>query len=78
MGKRRRDFDVPSVGAKRQRIAGKLHYTTKRVAHAFKVAKGYERTKLGRRQKKAEEQSNQPLLERIGTEITALKVRPID
>lgn len=41
------------------------------ITHALKIARGFERQKLGRRQKAAKEESSQP--ERLNNEIAALK-----
>lgn len=61
-------------GAKHQRLQHKLAHGTTKLGHAFKVAKGFERQKLGRRYKNAGAQGSDADLKRIDTEISALKV----
>lgn len=78
MPKRKRDSDDSdegATGAKQQRIQFKLKQGTVKVGHAFKVAKGFERQKLGRRRKNAVTQKNEKDIQRIDAEIAALKVR---
>lgn len=60
---------------KQKRLQLKLHQATVKVGHAFKVAKGFERQKLGRRQKTAAAAKNEKDAQRVETEIAALKVR---
>lgn len=80
MPKRKRDtFDQSaggdaSKGAKQQRIQHKLSQNVLKIAHAFKIAKGFERQKLGRRQKSAIAEEKFEDVKRIGAEIGALKV----
>jgi ABC-type phosphate transport system auxiliary subunit len=62
-------------GAKQQRVEHKLAQGSVKVGHAFKIAKGFERQKLGRRQKTAAAQHDSAATERINAEIAALKVR---
>lgn len=79
MPKRKREGSAEDaaapVGAKAQRITFKLNQAAVKVGHAFKVAKGFERQKLGRRQKQAKQNSDAKAAERIENEIEALKVR---
>ena len=78
MPKRKRDDDDAqnsgnsSIVAKR--IEHKLKVGATKLGHAFKIAKGFERQKLGRRQKNAVSQSNSKDVARINSEIEALKV----
>lgn len=58
---------------KQQRVAYKLQQGVKRVAHAFKLAKGFERQKLSRRRKTATAQQKAQDVERIDAEIVSLK-----
>lgn len=60
---------------KHKRIQHKLKVGTAKLGHAFKVAKGFERQKLGRRRKNAASQDKQEDIPRIDAEIAALKVR---
>ena len=62
-----------SGGIKQQRVAYKLQQGVRKVAHAFKLAKGFERQKLSRRRKTATSQQKQQDVERIDAEIAALK-----
>jgi len=81
MPKRKRDSDSPVVdasaapSAQQQRVQHKLQQGTVKLGHAFKVAKGFERQKLGRRRKNATAQREQKIVQRIDAEIDALKVR---
>lgn len=61
--------------AKRQRVQHKLKVGVTKIGHAFKVSKGFERQKLGRRRKTAAAKSNAQDVQRIDSEIAALKVR---
>lgn len=79
MPKRKRDAGDSedtkgSAGIKRQRIEHKLKLGATKIGHAFKVAKGFERQKLGRRRKTAVSESNVKDVARIDSEIEALKV----
>jgi hypothetical protein len=77
--RKREDGDVPDVdtrnGVKQRRTEHKLKLGAIKLGHAFKVAKGFERQKLGRRRKNAVAQSNPKDVKRIDAEIEALKVR---
>ena len=64
----------PVVDAKQRRLQLKLEQGTVKLGHAFKGAKGFERQKLGRRQKTAASAKNEKDAQRIEAEITALKV----
>jgi len=80
MPKRKREGDAddapePNNGAKAQRVRHKLQQGTVKLGHAFKVAKGFERQKLGRRRKNAIAQSNATDVKRIDAEAAAVKVR---
>lgn len=81
MPKRKRE-DGASEGSpeavadpKQRRLQLKLEQGTVKLGHAFKVAKGFERQKLGRRQKTAASEKNESNAQRIEAEIAALKVR---
>ncbi|KAI7090248.1 hypothetical protein KC356_g1666 [Hortaea werneckii] len=60
-------------GAKQQRVQHKLKQGEVKVGHAFKLAKGFERQKLGRRQKSAGAEKKEQDVQRINAEIAALK-----
>jgi hypothetical protein len=85
MSKRKRDDDAEETSEKapeavvadpkQKRLQLKLHQGTVKLGHAFKVAKGFERQKLGRRQKTAAAAKNEKDAQRVETEIAALKVR---
>ncbi|TKA61283.1 hypothetical protein B0A55_11336 [Friedmanniomyces simplex] len=79
MPKRKREDDAhdtpePNNGAKAQRVRHKLQHGTVKLGHAFKVAKGFERQKLGRRRKNAIAQSNAADVQRIDAEAAAVKI----
>jgi len=65
----------PVSDPKQKRLQLKLHQATVKLGHAFKIAKGFERQKLGRRQKTAAAAKNEKDSQRVETEIAALKVR---
>lgn len=80
MPKRKREDDggdsaatAKPAGIKQQRVAYKLQQGVRKVAHAFKLAKGFERQKLSRRRKTATAQQKTQDVERIDAEIVALK-----
>lgn len=84
MPKRKRDDFIeessekspePVADPKQKRLQLKLHQGTVKLGHAFKVAKGFERQKLGRRQKTAAAAKNEKDAQRVEAEIAALKVR---
>ncbi|KAI7133280.1 hypothetical protein D0864_12053 [Hortaea werneckii] len=60
-------------GAKQQRVQHKLKQGAVKIGHAFKLAKGFERQKLGRRQKSAGAEKKEQDIQRINAEIAALK-----
>ena len=64
-------------GAKQQRVQHKLKQGAVKVGHSFKLAKGFERQKLGRRQKSAGAEKKEQDIQRINAEIAALKVRTL-
>ena len=77
--RKREDGDAPDAesrnGVKQRRTEHKLKLGAIKLGHAFKVAKGFERQKLGRRRKNAVSQNNPNDVKRIDAEIEALKVR---
>ena len=79
MAKRKRgtDAEMPDEDAsvEQRRLQHKLKIGTTKLGHAFKVAKGFERQKLSRRRKTAAAQSNDKDVDRIDSEVAALKVR---
>ncbi|KAK6436484.1 hypothetical protein LTR95_007323 [Oleoguttula sp. CCFEE 5521] len=84
MPKRKRDADgddqkavshsdsIPK-GAQHQRVQHKLAQGAVKLGHAFKIAKGFERQKLGRRQKTVKAAKDDIGARRIESEIAALK-----
>lgn len=80
MPKRKRDDDGDArsgavASAQQQRVQFKLKQGIVKLGHAFKIAKGFERQKLGRRRKNALTQKNEKDVQRIDAETGALKVR---
>ena len=79
MPKRKRENDTETEdvrpGAQQQRVQYKLKQSTVKLGHAFKVAKGFERQKLGRRRQTAVAEKEDKTVQRIDAEIGALKVR---
>lgn len=81
MPKRKRDSTDEAGGrlhkslqVQQKRVEEKLFHSKKVLQRALKVAKGFERQKLGRRQKTAVQQKNEADKIRIDEEIEALKV----
>lgn len=70
------DNEQPSrhTGPQRKRAEEKLFHAQKIVQRALKIAKGFERQKLGRRQKTATKEKDEATLKRLEAEIEALKV----
>ena len=58
----------------RGRLDAILEQAKRTLARALKVARGFERRKLGRRQKVAKEQKKEAETTRLGAEVSALKV----
>lgn len=76
MPKRKRDEDGDEESSvKQRRVQHKLKVGVTKLGHAFKIAKGFERQKLGRRRKNAVSQQNDKDIARIDSEIVALKAR---
>ena len=79
MPKRKRESDAETEdvrpSAHQQRVQYKLKQSTVKLGHAFKVAKGFERQKLGRRRQTALTENENMTVKRIDAEIGALKVR---
>lgn len=76
MGKRKREHSTEPderQSVKQQRVQHKLKLGVTKIRHAFKISKGFERQKLGRRQKKAAAENNDKDVKRIDSEIAALK-----
>ncbi len=59
----------------RERLDTILEQAKKTLSRALKVARGFERQKIGRRQKVAKEQKEGAETARLAAEVTALKVR---
>jgi hypothetical protein len=81
MSKRKRsaDDDEDATGGapdirKQRRILYAFSQGAHQLAQAFKLAKGFERQKLGRRRKDADAQKDYRGMRRIDEEVAALKV----
>ena len=59
---------------RKQQIEGAIQNGNKTVFRALKVARGFERQKLGRRQKVANEKKAPEEIARLNAEVAALKV----
>lgn len=64
-----------SVRSQRQQLETFIEYGKKNLSRALKVARGFERQKLGRRQKTAKEKPDHAEMARLEAEVAALKVR---
>jgi hypothetical protein len=81
MSKRKRNADededttghAPDI-RKQRRILHALSEGARQLAQAFKLAKGFERQKLGRRRKDADAEKDYRGMRRIDEEVVALKV----
>lgn len=69
----RHSTDGP-INARQYRVEQKINHGKKLLNRALKLAKGFERQKLGRRQKTASQKGDAAGLARIDAEIEALKV----
>jgi hypothetical protein len=63
-----------SIELRRQRAAEKIHHGKKVLQRSLKVAKGFERQKLSRRQKNASAKRDSSEVARLDSEVEALKV----
>ncbi|KAE8144833.1 Bud-site selection protein [Aspergillus avenaceus] len=75
---KRKLSDVDGPGPKRQsmqaiRLGNKFEQGVTQLSRAIKTARGFERQKLGRREKTAKAQGDSEALARLGEEITFLK-----
>lgn len=61
----------------RQQVDGSLDQSKKAIFRALKIARGFERQKLGRRQKAAKAEGNDADIARLDAEVAALKVRSL-
>lgn len=70
------DGDVPSraVALQRNQLEHEIEHGTKILHRALKVARGFERQKLGRRQKAAKDKKDGAESVRLEAEVVALKV----
>ena len=84
MSKRKRDTDELNDGdssglskksLKDHRVQHKFAQGCVKLGHAFKIAKGFERQKLGRRKKQIAANKGVEAVKRIDDEVLALKVR---
>ncbi len=74
MPKRKREDGDETSSAQKRLVQKRLKLGVSKLGHAFKVCKGFERQKLGRRQKNAVSEKSDKDVARIDTEIAALKV----
>lgn len=63
-----------SVRSQRQQLETFIEYGKKNLFRSLKVARGFERQKLGRRQKTAKEKHDDAEIARLEAEVAALKV----
>lgn len=64
----------PKLRSQHARIDGLLEHGKKAIFQSLKVARGFERQKLGRRQKNAKSAKVEADITRFEAEVTALKV----
>ncbi len=71
-----RDGEFPSraVNQQRSQLEDEIEHATKTLYRALKVARGFERQKLGRRQKATKEKKDGAESARLEAEVAALKV----
>lgn len=69
------EFLDRSVRSQRQQLETFIEYGKKNLFRSLKVARGFERQKLGRRQKTAKEKHDDAETARLEAEVAALKVR---
>ena len=67
-------FSDRALRLQRQQLEGLLEQGQKSLFRALKVARGFERQKLGRRQKAAKAEKAEADIARLETEVAALKV----
>ncbi len=65
-----------SVRLQRYRLDGLFDQSKRNLFRALKVARGFERQKLGRRQKTAKAETKDGDISRLDAEVAALKVCP--
>jgi len=80
MPKRKREAEedprgTVSTAQQKKNVEEKIFHAKKILQRALKLAKGFERQKLGRRQRTATQKSELDELPRLEAEILALKVR---
>jgi hypothetical protein len=68
------DSSDRALRLQRQQLEALLEEGKKSLSRALKVARGFERQKLGRRQKTAKAENSEANTARLETEIAALKV----
>lgn len=78
MPKRKRGAENDPVHLRKEEVEQKLAHCKKLLNKALKLAKGFERQKLGRRVKLAAEKSDEDDLKRLNREIDVIKVRRIN
>lgn len=74
MPKRKRGAENDPVQLRKDEAEKKFAHCRKLLNKALKLAKGFERQRLGKRVKLATEKSDQEDLKRLNTEIDVLKV----
>lgn len=74
MPKRKRGAENDPVYLRKEEVEQKLEHCRKLLNKALKLAKGFERQKLGRRVKTSTQKSDQDDLKRLHKEIEILKV----
>jgi len=80
MSKRKRDDEASPAAndfRRQRRIVATFTQSAEKLAQAFKLARGFERQKLGRRKKNAVHEKDAKDEARIDAEVTALKVREV-
>ena len=67
-------FGAGATQRQRQQFDGLLEQGRKALSQSLKIARGFERQKLGRRQKAAKREEHEAEEARLGAEVLALKV----
>lgn len=67
-------LDDGTLRAQRKQLERVLEHGKKKLSRALKLGRGFERQKLGRRQKTAKESNAESEMARLDAEVAALKV----
>lgn len=67
-------FDDGTLHAQRTQLERVLDHGKRKLFQALKLGRGFERQKLGRRQKTAKESNTESEMARLNAEVAALKV----